>query len=95
MAGGGVQRGFDAVGAGDWDKLASDYTEDMVFIMPGQTDVLEGRAAFRSALDGFGGIVPPGFEITGLRHLEGNDEVVSIVDRSRLSEIPARPLLLP
>lgn len=75
-----VQRGWDAVGAGDWDKLVLDYTDDMIFIMPGQADVLEGKAAFRSALDGFGEIVPAGFEITGLRHIEGGDEVVSIVE---------------
>ena len=75
-----VQRGWDAVGAGDWDKLVADYTDDMVFIMPGQADVLETKAAFRSALDGFGEIVPPGFEVTGLRHVEGNDEVVSLVE---------------
>jgi len=73
-----VQRGWDAVAAGDWDKLVADYTEDMIFVMPGQADVLEGRAAFRSALDGFGGIVPPGFEVTSVRNIEGTDEVISI-----------------
>ena len=46
-----VQRGWDAVGAGDFD-----------------------------ALDGLGEILPPGFEITGLRNIEGDNEVVSIVD---------------
>lgn len=75
-----VQRGWDAVGAGDFDALAADYVEDMVFIMPGQTDVLEGRQAFRVALDGIGEILPPGFEITGLRQIEGDGEVVSIVE---------------
>jgi len=75
-----VQRGWDAVGTGNWDALVADYTEDMIFIMPGQNDVLEGRATFRAALDGFGDIVPAGFEITGLRHIETGDEVVSIVD---------------
>ncbi|ROT96148.1 nuclear transport factor 2 family protein [Marinobacter sp. R17] len=74
-----VQRGWDAVGAGDFDGLVKDYVENMVFVMPGQEDVLEGRQAFRSALDGLGGILPPGFEITGLQHLEGADEMVSIV----------------
>jgi ketosteroid isomerase-like protein len=38
-----VQRGWDAVGAGDFDALVADYVEDMTFIMPGQEDVLEGR----------------------------------------------------
>ena len=75
-----VQRGWDAVGAGDFDTLVADYMEDMTFIMPGQTDVLEGRQAFRSALDGLGEILPPGFEITGLRQIEGGDEVVSIIE---------------
>jgi len=75
-----VQRGWDAVGSGDFDALVEDYTEDMIFIMPGQTDVLEGRQAFRGALNGLGEILPPGFEITGLRQLEGNGEVVSIVE---------------
>ena len=75
-----VQRGWDAVGAGNFDTLVEDYMEDMTFIMPGQTDVLEGRQAFRAALDGLGEILPPGFEITGLRQIEGENEVVSIVE---------------
>ena len=75
-----VQRGWDAVGAGDFDALVADYVEDMTFIMPGQTDVLEGRQAFRDALNGLGDILPPGFEIKGLRQIEGNNEVVSIIE---------------
>jgi len=75
-----VQRGWDAVGSGDFDELVKDYIDDMTFIMPGQADILEGRQAFRQALNSFGAIVPPGFEIIGLRHLEGDDEVVSIVE---------------
>ena len=75
-----VQRGWDAVGAGDFDTLVADYVEDMRFIMPGQTDVLEGRQAFRTALDGLGDILPPSFEVTGLRQIEGENEVVSIVE---------------
>jgi ketosteroid isomerase-like protein len=71
-----VQRGWEAVGAGDFDTLIADYEEDMIFIMPGQTDVLEGRQAFRSALE----ILAPGFEITGMRQIEGGNEVVSIVE---------------
>ena len=47
-----VQRGWDAVGAGNFDTLVVDYVEDMTFIMPGQADVLKGRQAFRAALDG-------------------------------------------
>jgi ketosteroid isomerase-like protein len=75
-----VQRGWDAVGAGDFDALVADYVEEMTFIMPGQADVLEGRQAFRSALNGLGEILPPGFEITGLRQIEGGNEVVSILE---------------
>ena len=75
-----VQQGWDAVGAGDFDTLVNDYVENMMFIMPGQTDTLEGRDAFRTALDGLGEILPPGFEITELRNLEGKNEVVSIIE---------------
>ena len=75
-----VQRGWEAVGRGDFDTLIEDYVEDMVFIMPGQADILEGRQGFRSALDGIGEILPPGFEITGLRQVEGENEVVSILE---------------
>jgi ketosteroid isomerase-like protein len=75
-----VQRGWDAVGAGDFDALVADYVDNMIFVMPGQADVLEGRQAFRTALDGIGEILPPGFEITGLRHIEEGNEVVSVVN---------------
>jgi len=75
-----VQRGWDAVGTGDFDTLVTDYVDDMIFVMPGQSDILEGRDAFRSALDGLGGLLPPGFEITGLRQIEGENEVVSIIE---------------
>ena len=75
-----VQRGWEAVAAGDFDTLIADYVEDMTFVMPGQDDVLLGRQAFRSALDGLGNILPPGFEITGLRQLESDSEVVSIIE---------------
>lgn len=75
-----VQRGWDAVGTGDFDTLVADYVEEMTFIMPGQTDVLEGRQAFRAALDNLGDILPHGFNITGLRQIEGESEVVSIVE---------------
>jgi len=75
-----VQQGWEAVGTGNFDAVVADYVEGMTFIMPGQTDVLQGRQAFRSALDNLGSILPPGFEITGLRQLEGENEVVSIVE---------------
>ena len=75
-----VQKGWEAVGRGDFDTLVEDYVESMVFIMPGQSDILEGRQAFRAALDGLGEILPPGFEITGLRQIEGQNEVISILE---------------
>ncbi|MEH6550297.1 MAG: nuclear transport factor 2 family protein [Pseudomonadales bacterium] len=75
-----VQRGWEAVGTGDFDALVEDYVEDMTFVMPGQADVLEGRQPFRTALNGLGDILPPGFEITGLRQIEGDSEVVSILE---------------
>ena len=75
-----VQRGWDAVGSGDFDALVVDYVDDMAFVMPGQNDVLEGRQAFRTALDSLGEILPPGIEITGLRNIEDGSEVVSIMD---------------
>ena len=75
-----VQRGWDALGAGDFDTLVADYVDDMIFVMPGQSDILEGRDAFRSALDGLGDILPPGFEITDLRLIEQGSEVVSILE---------------
>ena len=75
-----VQRGWEAVGRGDFDTLVEDYVEDMVFIMPGQSNILEGRQAFRAALDGLGEILPPGFEISELRQIEGENEVISILE---------------
>ena len=75
-----VQRGWEAVGRGDWDALVADYVADMIFVMPGQTDVLEGRDGFREALNGLGSILPPGFEITALRQIGETGEVVSVVE---------------
>jgi hypothetical protein len=75
-----VKRGWEYLGKGDFDTLVKDYVEGMIFIMPGQTDLLEGRQGFRSALDSLGSILPPGFEITEIRHLEGEGEVVSILE---------------
>ncbi|BDY04630.1 nuclear transport factor 2 family protein [Ferrimonas sp. YFM] len=75
-----VERGWQAVGAGEFDQLVEDYVDEMSFIMPGQTDCLKGRGAFRQALNGLGEILPPGFEITAMRHLQGEQEVVSIIE---------------
>ncbi len=75
-----VNRGWEAVGRGDWDTLIADYTEDMIFVMPGQNDVLEGTAAFRNALENLGTALPPGFDITSIRQIGDTGEVVSIVE---------------
>jgi ketosteroid isomerase-like protein len=75
-----VQRGWDAVARGEWDGLIADYTENMVFVMPGQKDVLEGKAAFRGALDNLGAALPPGFSITSIRQIGDGGEVVSVID---------------
>jgi ketosteroid isomerase-like protein len=74
-----VQRGWEAVGRGDWDTLIADYTADMLFVMPGQADELHGTAAFRGALENLGAALPPGFDITGLRQISDGDDVVSIL----------------
>jgi ketosteroid isomerase-like protein len=75
-----VQRGWEAVAKGDWDTLVADYTEDMIFIMPGQNDVLTGRTAFRDVLNNLGAALPIGFEITSIRQIGNDGEVVSIVE---------------
>lgn len=75
-----VKEGWAALAAGDMDKLAGYYAEDMIFVLPGQDDVLEGRAAFRTALDGIAQALPSGFEITDLRYCPGEDEVVNILE---------------
>ncbi len=75
-----VKRGWEAVARGDWDTLIADYTEDMIFVMPGQNDVLEGTAAFRNALENLGAALPPGFDITSIRQIGDAGEVVSVVE---------------
>ncbi len=75
-----VARGWETVARGDWDTLIADYTEDMIFVMPGQNDVLEGTAAFRGALENLGAAFPPGFEITAIRGIGETGEIVSVVE---------------
>jgi ketosteroid isomerase-like protein len=75
-----VQRGWEAVARGDWDALTADYIEDMIFVMPGQNDVLEGKAAFRNALENLGAALPPGFEIASIRQIGDGGEVVSVIE---------------
>ena len=75
-----VKRGWDAVARGDWDNLVADYADDMIFVMPGQNDVLEGKTAFRDALENLGEGLPPGFDITSIREIGESGEVVSILE---------------
>ncbi len=57
------------------------------FVMPGQNDVLEGKIAFRNALDNLGTALPPGFEITSIREIGDTGEIVSVVNW-KSSKIP-------
>ncbi len=75
-----VARGWDAVAQGDWDTLIADYTDDMIFVMPGQNDVLTGTTAFRGALENIGAVLPPGFEFTSIRQIGDSGEVVSVIE---------------
>ena len=75
-----VERGWEAVGRADWETLLADYVDDMIFVMPGQADVLEGKAAFGEALSNIGAALPPGFEITGIRHVGETGDIVSLVE---------------
>jgi hypothetical protein len=75
-----VARGWELVAQGHWDTLVTDYSEDMIFVMPGQNDVLEGTTAFRQALDNIGAALPPGFDITSLRQIGETGDVVSVVE---------------
>jgi hypothetical protein len=75
-----LKAGWAALAAGEMDKLASFYAEDMVFVLPGQNDVLKGRTAFRAALDGIGQALPPGFAIKDLRYCPGDNEIVNVLE---------------
>ena len=75
-----VTRGWEAVGRGDWDTLIADYTEDMIFVMPGQNDELVGKVAFRNALENLGAALPAGFDIVSIRQIGDTGEVVSVVE---------------
>jgi ketosteroid isomerase-like protein len=75
-----LEAGWDALAKGEFDQLASYYTEDMLFIIPGQNDVLAGRVAFREVLDNISAALPPGFDIKSIRYCMGDDEIVNIVE---------------
>ena len=77
-----LRSAWDALGRGDLDTLAAYYSDDMIFVIPGQEDILRGRSVFRSALESIGEALPPGFEITDLRYFSGErqGEVVNVVE---------------
>ena len=77
-----LKAAWDALGRGDWDALAEFYSDVMIFVIPGQNDILRGRSEFRSALENIGDALPPGFEITDLRYFSGDNdgEVVNVVE---------------
>jgi hypothetical protein len=54
----------------------------MIFVLPGQNDILRGKPAFRLALEKIADALPPGFKVVNLRYFSGeNDgEVVNIVE---------------
>jgi hypothetical protein len=56
---------WNAFAADDLDTLVADYTEDVIFIMPGQAYLAEGIPEFRAALENFGAAAPAGFEADG------------------------------
>jgi ketosteroid isomerase-like protein len=75
-----LKQAWEALGAGDMDRLVSFYADQMIFVLPGQNDVIEGRANFRAAPDGIGQALPPGFKITDLRYCIGQGEIVNVVE---------------
>ena len=77
-----LKAAWDALGQGDWDTLAAFYSDDMIFVIPGQRDILKGRSAFRAALENISEALPPGFEITDLRYFAGDGygEIVNVVE---------------
>ncbi len=75
-----LKQAWDFLGKGSFDGLAALYATDMVFVLPGQNDVLNGRNAFRAALVDIGAALPPGFDIKDLRYCVGDSEVMNVVE---------------
>ena len=73
---------WEAVERGDLEALTAFYSDDMIFVLPGQNDILRGRAAFRSVLETMSDALPPGFEITNVRYFSGekDGEIVNVVE---------------
>jgi len=77
-----LKAAWAALGRQNWDAVTAPYSDDMIFVLPGQNDILRGKTAFRSALERIGDALPPGFEITDLRYFSGEKEgeVVNVVE---------------
>jgi hypothetical protein len=75
-----VSHAWELLGEGKFDELAAQYSDDMIMVIPGQNDVISGKSAFRTALDGIGDALPMGFEITAMRYCTGDDEITNIVE---------------
>ncbi|MDX1576150.1 MAG: nuclear transport factor 2 family protein [Kiloniellales bacterium] len=77
-----LRAAWDALGRGDWDALTAAYTDDMIFVIPGQNDIISGKPGFRAALENIAEALPPGFDITDLRYFTGetDGEVVNVVE---------------
>jgi hypothetical protein len=73
-----VSHAWELLGEGKFDELAAQYSDDMIMVIPGQNDVISGKSAFRTALDGIGDVLPMGFEITGMRYCTGDGEITNI-----------------
>src|SRR5215470_613783 len=74
-----VKKAWGHLGAGEMDELAKLYADDMVFVLPGQNDIIVGKSKFRSALNDIGQALPPGFEVLNLAYFEGDSDVVNVV----------------
>ena len=75
-----VKLGWEAVARADWDAVLAYYTDDIILVMPGQNDVLEGKGAIENAFENIGAALPPGFEITAIREIGDTGEVISVVN---------------
>ncbi len=74
-----LENAWGHLAEGNFDELAALYAEEMIFVLPGQENVLKGRMAFRSALDQIGAALPQGFEIDAIEYFEGNDSIFNLV----------------
>lgn len=75
-----LKNAWDLLGKGDLDGLEQLFADQMIFVLPGQNDVIHGRKNFRTALDNIGSALPPGFDIIDLRYFANENEVVNILE---------------